>query len=57
METNEQRLDRLHRELAHLYRSGVTDPVRLNAHWARIDKLESALSLEQIALDRASNDQ
>ena len=46
-ETNMQRLDRLHQELAVLYKYGVTDKVRLQSYWVRIDRLEDALIRER----------
>lgn len=57
-ETNTQRLDRLHEELAALYRSGLrhdrpADDGRLAHYWVRIYKLEDALHREALA-DEAS---
>lgn len=48
-ETNSQRLDRLHAELAHLYRNKVdqSQPDRITYYWVRIDRLEDALARER----------
>lgn len=57
-ETNKQRADRLHSELAALYRSGLrhdrpADDARLTYYWVRIWKLEEVEHREALA-DQAS---
>lgn len=37
-EAYEAELDRLHEELAHLYRNKSTDAVRIEGLWARIER-------------------
>ena len=36
----EQEIDRLHAELAWLYRQGGPDPTLTESYWARIERLE-----------------
>lgn len=56
-ETNHDRLSRLHGELAHLYRSGVSnDDARVQHHWARIDRLEDVVIREALLEDIASRE-